>query len=112
MSSSGWRSPPSVSPRTVREPISLFQYHLIGTGGLIRYEREGWILEARTGTETIRVPGASEKSFPGMYDALASALLTGDDGDMPSPQDGLIATRIARTATDRAMERRCRSIEP
>jgi predicted dehydrogenase len=91
---------------TVAEPLSLFQYHLIGTGGLIRYERDGYILEARTGQETIRVPGASEKSFPGMYDALVQSLTTGDASNMPTAQDGLIATRLARTATEAAIAKR------
>jgi predicted dehydrogenase len=97
---------------TAREPISIFQYHLIGTGGVIRYEREGWILEARTGEQTIRVPGASEKSFEGMYQALGNALLTGDCSLMPTASDGLIATRIARGATEEAIERRAALIRP
>ena len=91
---------------TSREPNPHFSYHLIGTGGVIRYDRDGYILEARTGEQTIRVPGASEKNFHGMHAAFAEALRTGETGNLPSGRDGLIATRIARTATDEAIESR------
>ncbi len=84
---------------TVKEPRSVFTYELIGTGGVLRYDREGYILEARTGEGTITLPGASEKNFAGMYAALV-ARLKGANVDMPTAQDGLIATRIARKATD------------
>ncbi len=91
---------------TVREPRHHFSYHLIGTGGVIRYDRNGWILEARTGQETIRVPGGSEKNFGGMHAAFAEALRTGEPGHLPSGRDGLIATHLARTATDMAIANR------
>jgi predicted dehydrogenase len=84
---------------TAKEPRSTFTYELIGTGGVIRYDRDGYILEARHGQGTITVPGASEKNFPGMYAALVDHLNGGKIG-MPTAQDGLIATRIAREATE------------
>ena len=88
---------------TARNPISHFSYHLIGNGGVIRYDRDGYILEARTGESTIVVPGASEKNFHGMHSAFSEALRTGAPGHLPSGRDGLIATQIARAATDRAI---------
>lgn len=91
---------------TAKEPEPHFSYHLIGTGGVIRYDRDGYVLEARTGRETIRVPGASEKNFHGMHAAFADALRTGEPGDMPSARDGLIATKLARSATDDAIRNR------
>jgi hypothetical protein len=66
---------------------------------VIRYDRDGYILEARNGQGTITAPGASEKNFPGMYAALVERL-NGGEGEMPSAEDGIIATRIARHATD------------
>jgi predicted dehydrogenase len=84
---------------TAKEPRSVFTYELIGTGGVIRYDRDGYILEARHGQGTISVPGASEKNFPGMYAALVERL-NGGEIDMPTAQDGIDATRIARQATD------------
>lgn len=85
---------------TAREPYPHFSYHLIGSGGVLRYDRDGYILEARHGEGTIRIPGASEKNFPGMYAALSEALRTGDPKDFPTAEDGLIATKLARRATD------------
>jgi len=91
---------------TVKESNPHFSYHLIGTGGVIRYDRDGYILEARTGEGTIRVPGASEKNFHGMHAAFSEALRTGQPGHLPSGRDGLIATQLARRATDNAIEQR------
>jgi predicted dehydrogenase len=91
---------------TAKQPYPHFSYHLIGTGGVIRYDRDGYILEARTGQTTIIVPGASEKNFHGMHAAWSEALRTGDPGHLPSGRDGLIATRLARMATDAAIRQR------
>ena len=91
---------------TAREPRSEFSYHVIGTGGVIRYDRDGYVLEAREGQGTVRVPGASEKNFPGMHAEFAKALRTGEPGHLPRAEDGLIATKIARTATEVAMAKR------
>jgi predicted dehydrogenase len=91
---------------TAAEPISHFSYHLIGTDGLIRYDRDGWHFEVRTPHGTNYLPGHDEKNFAGMYAAFARALATGDGGDLATGRDGLIATRIARVATDVAIATR------
>jgi predicted dehydrogenase len=87
---------------TVRDPRSIFTYELIGTGGVIRYDRDGYVLEARQGSGTISVPGASEKNFDGMHAALVRAL-DGEGAALPSAEDGLEATRIAEEATETAI---------
>jgi predicted dehydrogenase len=91
---------------TAREPRSEFSYHIIGTGGVIRYDRDGYVLETRNGAGTLRVPGASEKNFPGMHAEFAEALRTGDPRDLPRAEDGRVATKIARQATEMAMAKR------
>jgi predicted dehydrogenase len=91
---------------TAREPFSVFSYHLVGTGGILRYERDGYVLEAHTGSGTIRLPGSSEKNFAGMHEAFLHALETGDPGDLALPADGIVATRIASQATERARNAR------
>ena len=85
---------------TAKEPLSRFSYELIGTDGLIRYDRDGWHFEVRTPHGTEYLPGASEKNFHGMYQEFRNALETGNPGHLPTGRDGVIATRIARTATD------------
>ena len=91
---------------TVRDPLAHFSYHLIGTDGVIRYDRDGWAFEVRTRYGTHRLPGASEKNFEGMYAAFARALESGDPGDLPTGMDGLRATQIARDATESVIARR------
>lgn len=84
---------------TAKDPAPIFTYELIGTGGVLRYDRNGWLLEARHGEGNLVVPGASEKNFDGMYAAFAEALRKGEPGDFPTARDGLIATAIAHEAT-------------
>ena len=90
---------------TVKDPRSHFSYHLIGTEGVIRYDRDGWVFEVRTKHGTHRLPGSSEKNFEGLYAAWAKALETGDRADLPTGYDGLRATQIAREATEQVIVR-------
>ena len=91
---------------TVKDPIDHFSYHLIGEGGVIRYDRDGYVLEAKTGSGTLRVPGASEKNFEGMYAAFANAIKTGNASQLPTANDGIIATELAWNATKMAIAKR------
>ena len=93
---------------TAKEPINHFTYELIGDGGVIRYQRDGYILEARTGQGVVRAPGASEKNFDVMYAEFARAITTGDASGLPTAEDGIIATRLAWEATRQAMSQRLR----
>lgn len=95
---------------TAREPINQFSYELIGDGGLIRYMRDGYVLEARTGEQTIRVPGASEKNFEGMYAEFAHAIRTGDVSGLPTADDGITASRLAWEATNMAIANRPKNV--
>jgi predicted dehydrogenase len=85
---------------TAHDPISHFTYQLIGTEGLIRYDREAGLFEVRHKDGTDTLPWSHEKNFEGMYAAWARVLETGEIGNMPTGADGLIATQIARQATD------------
>ena len=91
---------------TASEPIDNFSYHIIGTEGLIRYDRLHWQFEVRTPYGTEYLPGASEKNFAGMYAAWRDALHSGQPGDLPTGRDGLLVTRIARAATDQVIANR------
>ncbi|HTQ09435.1 MAG TPA: Gfo/Idh/MocA family oxidoreductase [Fimbriimonadaceae bacterium] len=90
---------------TARNPRNVFTYELIGEGGVIRYDRDGYILEARHGQGVLTAPGASEKNFPGMYAALVERL-NGGDVEMPTAEDAIMATKIARRAVESAIASR------
>jgi predicted dehydrogenase len=86
-----------------REPRSHFLYELIGTDGVIRYERENNTFEVRNHHGTSYPGWHGEKNFNGMYEELRRAVETGRPGRMPTGRDGLLATRIARAATEEAI---------
>ena len=84
---------------TAKDPATVFTYELIGDGGVIRYDRNGWHLEARTGGDIRIGHGASEKNFVGLHEAFCHALMSGDASMMPSAMDGILATRYATAIT-------------
>jgi len=93
---------------TAAEPISHFCYEIIGTDGLIRYDRERQLFEVRNPAGTRALPWDHEKNFAGTCAAFARALETGEPGDLATGDDGLIATRIARIATEQVIADRLR----
>ncbi len=93
---------------TAREPLNLFTYDIIGTKGVIRFDRGAKVFELRNDKGTTTLPFAGEKNFAGMYQAFVKAVRTGKLGPLPGGQDGLEASRIATTATAQAIARRKR----
>ena len=91
---------------TAKEPIYRFIYELIGTEGIIRYDTREDVFEVRSSSETKQFSRGSTKDFDAMYASFAKALETGSPGDMPTGEDGMISTRIAREATEAAIARR------
>lgn len=91
---------------TSKEPRSNFQYELIGTDGVIRLNREEHSFEVRNSHGTQYLPWHPEKNFMGMYRELLFALTNNDDRNMPLANDGLMATKIARNATNQAIAER------
>ncbi len=89
-----------------KEPRSNFQYELIGTDGVIRFNREEHSFELRNSYGTQYLAWHPEKNFRGMYDELLYVLTHPDDRNMPLAHDGLVATRIAREATEQAIRER------
>jgi len=80
--------------------VNVFTYELIGTGGVIRYDRNLKAFEMRNADGTQRFEFSPEKNFAGMYEAFYQALETGELGDLPSGHDGVVAARISREATN------------
>lgn len=91
---------------TSREPTSHFQYELIGTDGVIRYNREEQSFVLRNSHGTQHLAWHPEKNFAGMHHEFARALTTGNPDKMPTAEDGLVVTRIARAATEQAIRDR------
>ena len=91
---------------TAKEPISLFTYDIIGTEGVIHYDRGAKVFELRNTAGTTALPFAGEKNFPGMYEAFEQAVRQNDLGSLPSGYDGLEASRIALAATRQVIDTR------
>ena len=91
---------------TAKEPKSVFTYEVIGTGGVARFDRDGYILEVRDGEGVRLGHGTGEKNFEGMYAQFAEFLKSGEAGDLATPHDAMVATEIAVDCTDRAIARR------
>jgi predicted dehydrogenase len=91
---------------TAKEPRTHFQYELIGTDGVIRFNREEHTFEVRNSHGTRYLPWHPEKNFAGLHREFAHALFTGEPRNMPTAEDGLAVTRIARAATEEAIRDR------
>ncbi|MEM6751003.1 MAG: Gfo/Idh/MocA family oxidoreductase [Planctomycetota bacterium] len=91
---------------TTRDKCSEFVYELIGTGGVIRYDRNRSSFEVRTDQETRWLAYHPEKGFDAMHRAFAHMLRTGDAGDLCPAEHAEHVTDLARTATDRIIAER------
>ncbi len=88
---------------TSRNQRSEFVYELIGTGGVIRYDREARELSLENAAGRQEFPFHPEKSFEGMYAEWERALATGTSELLTSPEDAVRVVEIARGATDEAI---------
>ena len=91
---------------TSKKARSEFVYELIGTEGVIRYDRNRQSFTLENGQGSQSFPFHGEKNFAGMYSELARFLETGESSLLASATEGLRATEIALGATEQAMARR------
>ncbi len=91
---------------TARDPISHFTYQIIGTEGIIRYDRDSGVFEVRKTNGTDYLPWSHEKNFEGMYEEWNRVMRTGEMGHMPTGVDGVKAVAISRAATEAAIANR------
>ncbi len=84
---------------TAKNRTSEFVYELIGTAGVIRYERDSqrFYLENAQGHQEF--PFAEEKSFKGMYSAWADALARGRSDSLTTAAEGVAVADLAREMT-------------
>ena len=91
---------------TSKDQRMQFVYELIGTEGVLRYDRQARVFELVSKRGTHHLYWTEEKNFDGMYAEFTKAMQTGQPGNMPTGRDGLEATRIARVATEELMKGR------
>ncbi|HEY3332928.1 MAG TPA: Gfo/Idh/MocA family oxidoreductase [Capsulimonadaceae bacterium] len=90
----------------VKDPCPVFCYELIGTDGVIRYDRGFRSFEVRTPNNMWHEEWHEEKNFPGMYAEFAKALATGEPGDLATAETGRIVAQIAERGTAQAIANR------
>ena len=99
---------------TARNTRSEFVYELIGTEGVIRYDRAAGQFAMENGTGRHEFAFFPEKSFPGMYAEWARVLGAEPErsGLLTSAEDGMRVVEIARTATDDVIRNRLQGKTP
>lgn len=91
---------------TSKDKLNEFEYELIGTDGVIRYNRSGesFVLHAPDATHQFQFHHS--KHFPGMYEEFAKTLASGNSDLLATGRDGLQAVRIAESARKQAVRDR------
>ncbi len=84
----------------------VYAYDIIGTDGFIHYEKATRNFELHNANGIEKLPFDDEKDFLAMYKAILANRNGNGSETLPSCDDGLIATCIARTATEQAMKKR------
>ncbi|MET0261714.1 MAG: Gfo/Idh/MocA family oxidoreductase, partial [Rariglobus sp.] len=85
---------------TAKNQRSEFTYELIGSGGVIRYNRETERFTMENGEGLHEFPFSPEKNFDAMYAEWAVALERGSSALLATAEEGLRVVEIARQATD------------
>ncbi|MBC2603211.1 Gfo/Idh/MocA family protein [Puniceicoccus vermicola] len=85
---------------TSARKCSLFTYELIGTEGILRYDRDSKSFTMENGAGHHDFPWHPEKEFRGMYREWARALRSGKSDLLTSGEEGIRVADIARSATE------------
>ena len=85
---------------------------LVGTDGLILYDRNAGHFEMRTPQETEVFEYHHEKDFAGMYRAYAATLKTGEAGHLPTAAEGLRVTDLAVEVTRKVIQGKPSQADP
>ncbi|MDD4099385.1 MAG: Gfo/Idh/MocA family oxidoreductase [Lentisphaeria bacterium] len=94
---------------TCQEPVNVFTYDLIGTNGVIRYDRNARLFEMRNRDGVHTETFSPEKNFAAMYELYRDPLEQGTSELLPTGWDGLVAARISREASDELIRRHRKS---
>lgn len=90
-----------------RTPRMEFVYELIGSEGVIRYDRSARSFTLDNAEGCMELPYAAEKNFEGMYEEFARALEFGSSSLLPGGRESLAVIKIASETTREAIRRRC-----
>lgn len=77
-----------------------FVYELIGSRGVIRYDRDRGVFGMENEDGHTGFPFAEEKNFDGLYAEWSRLLATGRSDLLTTAEDGMRVIEIARAATD------------
>ncbi len=91
---------------TSKERPKEFVYELIGTDGVIRYDREAKSFTMRNSKGIFNLEFDHEKNFEGVYREWAKSLRTGKSELLTTAEAGMKVTDIAREATNEAIRNR------
>lgn len=91
---------------TQSQGLETVVYELIGTEGVIRYDREAHTFTMSNSRDTCDFKFEHEKNFEGMCREFAKALHTGKPGLLTTAEAGMKVSDIAREATNEAIRKR------
>ncbi|MBC2603779.1 Gfo/Idh/MocA family protein [Puniceicoccus vermicola] len=83
-----------------------FVYELIGSGGIIHYERDAKVFFLENEQGRTDLDWSHEKAFEGMYEEWAKALHSGHSELLTTASEGVRVADLAREATDAAIRDR------
>jgi predicted dehydrogenase len=89
---------------TCKEWLNEFVYELIGTEGVIRYDRFRETLMLHNGESSREFEYTYSKDFRAMYEEFSRAVASGGSDLLATDQDGVLAVEIAQSATAQAIE--------
>ena len=78
---------------------------MIGTKGIIRYDRGSELFEMRNDKGLFTFDFSPEKNFAALYVHYRDALEQGGSDLLPTGLDGLMAAKISRESVERLMAR-------
>lgn len=83
-----------------------FLYELIGSKGIIRYDRESRLFMVENVKGHQDFPFSPEKDFEGLYQEWSKALQSGQSEMLTTAEQGLLVADIARSATNQVIRDR------
>lgn len=92
--------------QTSKTPRAEFVYELIGTEGVIRYDRPAQRFTVDTDQGTTELPFHHEKNFEAMYAEWARSLVSGSSELLTTGEEATRVTELARGATNLAIRHR------